>query len=215
MEEQITKKRILDKSHEMFQTYGISKVTMEEIAANLAISKKTLYKHFANKEHIIRELVESVKCDIEEKFEKIFADESADFIQKLQRVLDTIGENIKRMHGNLTQDISKNHPEIWKSIQEFKRKKSHGQFTKLIHQGIKEGYIKADTNSQLVVLIYSAAINEIMVPDVLSQLPMTSNQVYDEIIKTLFEGILSEKGRFRYVNLQLNQKENSNKTLQD
>ncbi len=207
MEEQITKKRILEKSHDMFQAFGISKVTMEEIASNLGISKKTLYKHFTNKEHIIRELVESVKCDIEEKFEKIFADESTDFIQKLQSVLDTIGENIKRMQGNLTQDIIKNHPEIWKSIQEFKRKKSHGQFTKLIQQGIKEGFIKADINSQLVVLMYSAAIHEIMVPEVLSQLPLTSHQVYDEIIKTLFEGILSEKGRFRYVNLQLTAKE--------
>lgn len=207
MEEQITKKRILEKSHDMFQAFGISKVTMEEIASNLGISKKTLYKHFTNKEHIIRELVESVKCDIEEKFEKIFADESTDFIQKLQSVLDTIGENIKRMQGNLTQDIIKNHPEIWKSIQEFKRKKSHGQFTKLIQQGIKEGFIKADTNSQVVVLIYSAAINEILVPEVLSQLPLTSHQVYDQIIKTLFEGILSEKGRFRYVNLQLTAKE--------
>jgi hypothetical protein len=56
-------------------------------------------------------------------------------------------------------------------------------------------------------MIYSAAIHEIMVPEVLAQIPLTSNQVYDEIIKTLFEGILSEKGRFRYVNLQYTSKD--------
>lgn len=207
LEEQLTKKRILEKSHEMFQSFGFSKVTMEEIASNLGISKKTLYKHFTNKEHVLRELVASVKCDVEEKFEKIFADETTDFIQKLQNVLDTIGENIKKMHGNLTQDLIKNHPEIWSGIQEFRRQKNHGQFTKLINQGIKEGYIKADINSELIVMIYTAAIHEIMIPEVLSQLPFTSNQVYDEIIKILFEGILSEKGRFRYVNLQLNAKD--------
>jgi AcrR family transcriptional regulator len=202
LEEQITKKRILEKSHDMFQNYGYSKVTMEEIAQNLGISKKTLYKHFTNKEHVLRELVTSVKADLEEKFEKIFTDETSDFIQKLQYVLEVIGESIKRMQGHLTQDLINNHPDIWKSIQEFKRQKSHAQFTKLIDQGMKEGYIKADIHSQIIVLIYSAAIHEIMVPEVLAQIPLASNQVYHEIIKTLFEGILSEKGRFRYANLQ-------------
>lgn len=207
LEEQITKKRILDKSYEMFQSYGYLKVTMEEIAQDLGISKKTLYKHFTNKEHVLRDLVSSVKCEIEERFEKIFSDESLDFIEKLEKVLDVIGENIRRMKGHLTQDLIKNHPDIWNGIQEFKRQKSHVQFTKLIEQGIKEGYIKADINSQIIVMIYSAAIHEIMVPEVLAQVPLTSNQVYDEIIKTLFEGILSEKGRYRYVNLQLTSKD--------
>ena len=207
LEEQITKKRILEKSHDMFQNFGYSKVTMEEIAHNLGISKKTLYKHFTNKEHVLRELIASVKCDIEEKFEKIFADDTTDFIQKLQSVLDIIGENIKRMQGHLTQDLINNHPEIWKGIQEFKRQKSHAQFTKLVDQGIREGYIKADIHSQIVVLIYSAAIHDIMVPEVLAQIPLAGNQVYHEIIKTLFEGILSEKGRFRYVNLQYTSKD--------
>lgn len=207
LEEHITKKRILEKSLEIFQNFGYAKATMEEIASNLGISKKTLYKHFTNKEHVLRELVDSVKCDVEEKFEKIFADDATDFIQKLQSVMDIIGENIKRMQGHLTQDLIKNHPEIWNGIKEFRRQKSHAQFTKLIEQGIKEGFIKADINSQLIVLIYTAAIHEIMVPEVLAQIPLAGNQVYHEIIKTLFEGILSEKGRFRYVNLQYTSKD--------
>ncbi len=207
LEEQITKKRILDKSLEMFQSFGYTKATMEEIASNLGISKKTLYKHFTNKEHILRELVASVKCNIEEKFEKIFSDEQSDFIQKLQEVLDTIGENIKKMQGHLTQDLLKNHPDIWREIQEFRRKKSQVKFTKLIDLGIKEGFVKADVNSYIVMMIYTSAIHEIMIPEVLSQISLSANQVYDEIIKTLFEGILSEKGRFRYVNLQLTAKD--------
>ncbi len=207
IEEQIAKKRILEKSMEMFQSFGYSKVTMEEIASNLGISKKTLYKHFTNKENILRELVEAVKCDIEEKFEKIFIDESTDFIQKLQSVLDVIGENVRKMQGHLTRDIIKNHPDIWLEIQEFRRKKSQVKFSKLVELGKKEGFIKAEVNSQIVMLAYTAAIHEILVPDVLSQIPLSANQVYDEIIKILFEGILSEKGRFRYVNLQLTSKD--------
>lgn len=197
----------MDKSYEIFQSYGYSKVTMEEIANSLGISKKTLYKHFSNKEHVLRELFNSVKCDYEEKVEQILANDSYDFIQKLKGILDLIGEDIKRMPHHLNQDLVKNLPEVWKEIQDFRRKKSHAQFSKLIEQGIKEGFVKADINSYVTVLIYSAAIHEIMVPEVLVQIPLSSNQVYDEIIETLFQGILSEKGRFRYVNLRLTAKD--------
>lgn len=207
LDDLLIKKRILDKSLEMFQGFGYSKVTMEEIAANLGISKKTLYKHFTNKEHVLRELVETVKCDVEEKFEKIFADETSDFIQKLQMILDLIGENVRKMTGHFTEDIIKNHPDIWKNIQDFRKKKSQVKFTRLIDLGIKEGFLKADINSHIVMLAYTAAIHEIMVPEVLAQIPLSANQVYDEIVRTLFEGILSEKGRFRYVNLQLTAKD--------
>ncbi|NWF88140.1 MAG: TetR/AcrR family transcriptional regulator [Ignavibacteriaceae bacterium] len=207
LDDQSIKKRILDKSLEMFQDFGYSKVTMEEIANNLGISKKTLYKHFTNKEHILRDLVETVKCDVEEKFEKIFADEASDFIEKLQMILDLIGDNVRKMQGHFVHDIIKNHPEIWKNIQEFRKKKSQAKFTKLIELGIKEGFIKADINSHITMLVYTAAIHEIMVPEVLAQIPLSANQVYSEIVKILFEGILSEKGRFRYVNLQLTAKD--------
>ena len=209
LEEQVTKKRILDKSHEMFQNFGYSKVTMEEIAQNLGISKKTLYKFFSNKKHILTEVISSVKCEVEQKFEKVLSDENSDFIQKLQGVFDIIGENVKYMQGHFTSDIILNHPEIWSEIQEFKRKKSHVQFSRLIEQGMREGFIKSDISSQLTVLVYSAALREIMVPDILSQIPMSKNQVYHEIIKMLFEGILSEKGRFRYINLQFDSKDKS------
>lgn len=207
LDEQITKQRILDKSLEMFQQYGFSKVTMEEIASTLSISKKTLYKHFVNKEHILKELVESVKCETENKFEKIFADENSDFIQKLEMVLEIIGANIQKMQGHITHDLIKNYPEIWREIQEFRRKKSQAKFIKLIDLGIKEGFVRADINSQMAMLVYTAAIHEIMIPDTLSQVPLSANQVYDEIIKILFEGILSEKGRYRYTNLQLTAKD--------
>lgn len=207
LEEELTKKRILEKSHEMFQNFGYSKVTMVEISQNLGISKKTLYKYFSNKKHILTEVVANVKCEIEQKFEKVLSDESLDFIQKLQGVFDIIGENIKYMQGHLTSDLISNHPEIWSEIQEFKRKKSHLQFSRLIEQGMREGFIKSDISSQLIVLVYSAAIREIMVPDVLSQIPLSKNQVYHEIIKMLFVGILSEKGRFRYINLQFDSKD--------
>jgi len=53
-EEKEIKQRIALKADEMFRQFGYSKVTMEEIASSLAMSKKTLYKHFSNKDHLLK-----------------------------------------------------------------------------------------------------------------------------------------------------------------
>jgi len=88
--EQEIKDRILHTAYEKFQQYGFSKVTMEEIAADLGISKKTLYKYFSNKEHVLRELLDNFKCDFELYVENLFKDDSIEFIEKLKNLSEAI-----------------------------------------------------------------------------------------------------------------------------
>ena len=83
------KERILQTTKEMFYKFGYSKVTMEEIAADLGISKKTLYKHFSNKEHILKEIVNGAKCEIETYVENLLDDKKTDLIfQRFKELAD-------------------------------------------------------------------------------------------------------------------------------
>ena len=50
---QIMRDKILEKSGEMFLTLGFKSVTMDDIARELGISKKTLYKYFSNKANLV------------------------------------------------------------------------------------------------------------------------------------------------------------------
>jgi AcrR family transcriptional regulator len=197
------KNRILAKADEMFQHYGFSKVTMEEIASNLGISKKTLYKSFSNKEHILKEIVHNVKCEVESFVETLIADKKIEFMEKLTSFMNFLVKHSARFNTPMIQDLAKNHPQIWQEIQEFRKKKALKNFSKLLEEGIQKGIFRKDVNKEVIVLLYISAIHSLINPETLSLLPVSAEQVFDNILKIVFEGILSNDGKKKYCTSKL------------
>lgn len=198
MSDQEIKQKILLLADEKFQQFGYSKVTMEEIAADLGISKKTLYKYFSNKEHVLKDLLDQIKCDFETHVKDLFCDESIEFIDKLKLLLDFISKNSKRMDGPLIQDIMKNHPALWNEIQEFRREKAHKNVTWLIKEGTKSGAFRSDIPAEVITAIFVGAVHVMISIDTLSRLPITAEQIHKIVSQIVLEGILTDEGRNKY-----------------
>lgn len=194
------KEKILQTTKEMFYKYGYSKVTMEEIAADLGISKRTLYKHFSNKEHILKEIVNGAKCEIEAYVENLIDDKKTEFITKLQNFMAFVVSHFSRLSNPIVQDLVKNQPEVWKEIQEFRKKNAHDCFTRLIEQGIRNGVFRDDINSEVVTMLYFSAVHGMLNLETLSQLPITADEAYKIIVRVLFEGIFTSEGRKKFKN---------------
>ncbi len=194
------KEKILLSTKEMFYKHGYSKVTMEEIASDLGISKKTLYKHFSNKEHILKEIVNSAKCEIETYVEILLDDKKTEFITKLQNFMAFVVSHFSHLSNPIVQDLVKNQPRVWKDIQEFRKKNAHDCFTRLIQQGIKSGVFRDDINSEVVTMLYFSAVHGMLNLETLSQLPITADEAYKIIVRVLFEGIFTSEGRKKFKN---------------
>lgn len=192
------KNRILSKADEMFQSYGFSKVTMEEIASDLGISKKTLYKHFSNKEHLLKEILNNIKCEVDDFIEELISNKSMEFIEKLKRFMNFIAKQGTRLEGPIVRDLMKSHPEFWRDIEEFRKKKAYSNLSRLIEQGIKSGIFRKDVNTEVVVLAYVSSIHSLINPEVLARLPISADQVFKDLVKILFEGIFTTEGRRKY-----------------
>lgn len=203
------RKRILVKTDEMFLNFGFSKVTMDEIASELGISKKTLYKHFESKEHLIRELVKEKKCETGKRIDEIIADDSLEFVDKLKKLMLLIKEKSKDMRGPMINDMIKCYPEVFSEIKEFRRENALCKIEKLIQEGMDKGIFRKDVSKEVVTLVYVNAIHEIVIPEVLSTLPLTTEQVAIDIIKIIFEGIFSEQGRIDMKKKENREKENN------
>lgn len=201
--EKEVKQRILNKTEEMFYQFGYSKVTMEEIASSLSMSKKTLYKHFDNKENILREIIRSKKCEVESYVEELIADTNTEFITKLKNFLSFITTHFSKLSHPNIQDLVKSQPDAWNEIQEFRVKNAYNAFSKLINQGKESGVFRNDFQSDVAVQLYFSAIHGLLNPRTLSQLPTTANEAYSDIIKIFFEGIFSERGRKKYIDSDL------------
>ena len=212
MEDNENKDRILKKAEEMFLQFGFSRVTMEEIAADLGMSKKTLYKFFPGKEQLLKEMISCKRCDFEEYILKLWGDNELSFLEKLKILMNYIGKNNSTFRGPLAHDLQKNFPMIWEEINESRRTHSLEKFNLLINEGIEKGVFRKDIDQQIVVLLYMNAIQGILNPEVLSQLPYTATQVFESIIRVFLEGIFTEEGRNKYLSIKHEENELSTAT---
>jgi len=197
-EESEIKDRIRTRADEMFSQYGYSKITMEEIATTLGISKKTLYKHYSNKESILKDIVSTAKCEIETFIEELINNKKLQFIEKLKIFMNFIAKQTERLENPMIHDIMKCNPEIWHEILEFRKNRFYKQFSELIEQGKKSRIFNKDLNTEVIVITYVSAVHSLITPSVLSTLPVSADQAYREIMKIFFEGIFTEEGRHKY-----------------
>lgn len=197
-EENETKTNILSRANDMFYQFGYSRVTMEEIATSLGISKKTLYKFFSNKEHLVKELIQQQKCAIGLQIDSIFDDANLNFMQKLNEFLTLLGAQSMKFNGPLMRDIMKNNPTLWSDIREFRKAQTIQRITRFMEEGMQQGFIRADINKEMAVVMYISAVHSIFSPDSLDKLQIPEHVAFWEIMKILFGGVLTPMGKEQY-----------------
>lgn len=192
------KEKIMQRSSEMFHQFGCVKVTMEEIAAGMGISKKTLYKHFSNKEHLLNEIFSLVSCETEKFSTDLMANENYTYVQKVKLMLEHVSTHVAKFKGPMMKDLQIHFPKIWEKIHLFMKKKAWEKFSLLVDDGIAEGIFRKDVDKNIVVLIYVFSLQNLLTPEVLAQVPLSADQVYNTLINVIFEGILTEDGRKKF-----------------
>ena len=197
------KERILTRAEEMFLKSGYSKVTMDKIAFDLGMSKKTLYKFFPSKEELVREIIFKMKCFAHDYIDDIFSVNEMDFIEKLEKLLNLIRILSSKFEGPLLEELYKNIPELWLKINEFRNEYLRQKFTQLIVSGVEKGFFRKDIDHQLIVLICSSAIKGLMNYEILTQIPFSGEQVFENIVKVIFGGFLTKEGRISYNSYQM------------
>jgi AcrR family transcriptional regulator len=202
LEENEIKEKILHKAAEMFLQFGFSKVTMEEIAVELGMSKKTLYKFFTGKEQLLKEMVTGMRCKLEDYVEELWGNNDIPFLEKLKNLMNYIGNQSSTFRGPLAHDLQKNFPLLWDEINESRKTHSLQKFNLLINEGIEKGVFRKDIDQQIIILLCMNAIQGILIPEVLAQLPYTANQVFDSIMRVFLEGIFTEEGRNKYLSIK-------------
>jgi AcrR family transcriptional regulator len=184
--------RIVEQARELFLDHGYSKVSASEIAEALGISKKTLYKEFESKQEILRAVILPKLKDATRRLDEAINDRTLPFPEKLKAVLAVIGAQQQRVSPVLIRDVCVHAPEVWREIQEHKQARLK-KFEKLLVEGVKQGYFRADIPQEIIIRMHTAAVESLMTPQALGELPCTSQEVYQGIITILFEGILKPK----------------------
>ncbi|HLX13307.1 MAG TPA: TetR/AcrR family transcriptional regulator [Bacteroidota bacterium] len=191
--------RILAAARDQFFNSGFSRVTVDDIAAKLGMSKKTLYKYFQSKEEMASEVARVVMREMDNSCKALMNDASIDFVEKLRRMMTSTALEYSKMGRTLIEDLQKHAPQLWKEISDFRSKAILANFGNLLKEGMEQGVFRKDIDRDLVMTIYLNSIEHMLTPHVLMALPYSAAQVYEAIVKIMFEGILTDKAKPRNV----------------
>ena len=152
--------RIINKSAEMFLKHGFKSVTMDDIALEMGISKKTIYKYFKNKKELIKivitQLIEKISYGIDFIFEM-----NLNPIDKLFTIKDFVTYYLKSESSSPFYQLQKFYPVIFNSLISNQFNKVDEYVIKNLKNGIEQGLFRNDINLKLISRFYATGINGI------------------------------------------------------
>ncbi|WP_134148233.1 TetR/AcrR family transcriptional regulator [Flavobacterium sp. 270] len=166
------KDKIIAKASELFLKLGFKSVTMDDIAGEMCISKKTIYKYFCNKEVLIEESTEVVHKQVHEVIDTIVA-KNHNAIHENFEIREMFCEMFKNsIDSSPIYQLKKHYPEIYQKIMTEEIDLCSQWFRENIEKGIREKLYRADLNIDVYVRFYYTLIfniNETTVSDKESQ----------------------------------------------
>lgn len=146
------KEKILKGSKEMFARYGIKNITMDEIARQLGISKKTIYQEFPDKDTLVHSLMISDMEVHQSEFEGIYQ-RSENVVDEVFAIMKKMTEIFSNCNPVLYYDLEKYYPKTWKVFADFKQKFILHRVEQSIEKGKKDGLVRTDINTRILALL--------------------------------------------------------------
>ena len=193
-----TADRILRKAREMFFGRGFIHVTMDELAYELGMSKRTLYEHFAGKKEILREALLQQVSIVRAGLTKIEEDGELDPVEKLEYVIPFISEALPRFSRQFLLDVQRSAPELWEEVDGHRTEMLEHFFRTLFLDGQAKGLFRSDLDLDLFLLLLRTLVQRAVTPEVLARVPFSPAQVFKGIVSVLIRGIVTESGRNRF-----------------
>jgi len=190
--------RILEAARELFLSRGFIRVTADDIAESLGISKATLYKEFPSKEEILRGVVRSIMAEIIARIDAIMKNDALSFVERLLALFTFVGGRISQFGPIFLKDIQKSAPDVWTEIEAFRRDRLLTNFNVILAAGHKQGLFRGDIDEDLLLRMFLKLVEEFVTPTELIRSGRSPAETFESVIKVFFQGILTDKGRLDF-----------------
>ncbi len=153
--------KILKGAASLFMRIGIKSVSMDDIARELGVSKKTIYKHFADKRDLVSKVLEE---DIRQDTKACLACYSSNS-NAIQKMID-ISRHISRQHKDLNPtvifDVQKYYPSAWAKMEEYQTKFISSIIIQNIEEGQNEALYRKEIEPKIAAAMYGTLMQGMM-----------------------------------------------------
>jgi hypothetical protein len=187
------RQRIIEEAAVMFRTYGIRAVTMDMLANQMGISKRTIYEVFSDKDELLAGVLKWMTIKQKEVVDKAL-DESDNVIEAIYSILNRMMEHFKSMSPAFMMDMKRQHQDIMKNLGNDEELPYVKNNEVIIERGIKEGVFRKDIDVKIInrcMLEVAKMSNnrDIFPPD-----HFTDSEVIKNVYINYLRGICTPKG---------------------
>jgi TetR/AcrR family transcriptional regulator, cholesterol catabolism regulator len=196
------KLEILHKTAQVYMRYGIRSVTMDDLARELSISKKTLYQHFPDKDTLVQEIMR-LKITMDQEISDAARQHAPNAIDEMFEISQSVGDMIRHVHPSVFYDLQKYHPKAWEILENHKWNFVYNQILSNIHRGMQEGLYRENMNPELIARMHLAKTDMIFAGNLFPPNEFNLEEVFNELFRFQIRGMASEKG-IEYLKKRMN-----------
>ena len=189
--------RIVTAARRHFFTHGFRNVTMDDLAEELGMSKKTLYASFSSKAVLLRAVLHDKFHNLEIDLDRILSKSSTDVLTALHELLACVQRHTEEIQPPFVRDVRREAPELFKLVQTRRRNVIQRYFGRLFKEGRRAGIIRKDIPTELMIEILLGATEAIINPQKMAELGLTPKTGFLVIITVVLEGVITGKGRLK------------------
>lgn len=200
-----TEDRILNGARELFFKQGIRSITMDDIAEHLAISKKTIYTHYKDKDLIVKSMFHIL---IEQEHERMHQIRkiSENPIDEIMRLMEHLGSFISQFNPAVFYDLQKFYPLVWAEFRVFREKEVMGFVEDNLRKGVKLELYRKEIKIKIIARLRIEMINLGFDTDVFPINQYNHAQVQVALLDHFLHGIVTLKGNKMISKYTLNTK---------
>ncbi|HEX7366828.1 MAG TPA: TetR/AcrR family transcriptional regulator [Pelobium sp.] len=184
---------ILDEAEKLFLKFGMRSVTMDDIAKHLAISKKTIYANFKDKNELVTSMVSNMLAKDECSMLQCQA-KSENAIDEIFMMMDVMKDMLSSINPVVFYDLEKYHNEAYKLMMGFHENRIYNSVKAGLERGIKEKVFREDINVDILATARVAHINWVFRSELISSGKYSLYQVIQELTMHFLFGICTLSG---------------------
>ncbi|MDA0195406.1 MAG: TetR/AcrR family transcriptional regulator [Bacteroidetes bacterium] len=194
------KEKIIVKADELFRLYGVKSITMDEIARELGMSKKTIYQYFKDKDEIVYEATQHILDHDKCEFEAI-QKEAPNSIEELLLLSKCLRRNFENMNPSILFDLKRYYPRAWDLFIAVKENFFKESVRRTLKRGIKEGNFRPEIHIEVLTILRLEQVQMSFDPRIFPRDKFDFKEVQMQFFDHFVNGIMTEKGRKYYYEL--------------
>jgi len=186
-------KNILLKVRELYMKYGIKSITMDDVARELGISKKTLYQFVTDKDDLVGKFIDNEMALRQEEICKCFG-KGFNSIEELFEISIFMNKLIRDQNPTTEYDLKKYYPQHYQKTVKARREGIYSYILLNLKKGIKEGLYRKEMNKDVIAKLYLWRSDNTNLNDLFTVQEFGSIKLFVELLSYHIRGIATEKG---------------------